>query len=202
MLYSGLNSTQSYRDLMPLVTEMLAQWRQLGDKGGCAEILNQLGELTRYQGEYGHAAIYYAESLALWQELGDRGGWIALVRNNQGWLAHIQGDEDLACALLAESLALAHQIADQNVIAWCLAGLGLVAIAQGRAERAARLLGAAKAPFDATGSLTDPFDRAEFDRSTAAARAQLGEEAFAAAWAAGRAMTLEQAIEEALGENI
>jgi len=31
-------------------------------------------------------------------------------------------------------------------------------------------------------------------------RAQLGEEAFAAAWEAGRAMTLEQAIEEALGQ--
>ena len=34
----------------------------------------------------------------------------------------------------------------------------------------------------------------------AAARAALGEAAFAAAWAAGRALTLEQAVAEALGD--
>jgi non-specific serine/threonine protein kinase len=177
--------------------EILAQWRQLGDKDACAETLNALGELTRYQGEYGRAAIYYAESLALWQELGER-SWIALVRCNQGLLAHNQGDEDLAAALLAESLALARETGQQNTIAWCLAGLGWVAMAQGRAERAARLLGAAKAPFDATGSLTSSVDRAEFDRSAAAARATLGKDAFAAAWEGGQAMTLEQALAEAL----
>jgi hypothetical protein len=71
-------------------------------------------------------------------------------------------------------------------------------MAQGRAERAAQLLGAAKAPLDATGSRTHHVDRAEFDRSAAAARAQLGEDAFAAAWTAGQALTLDQAITEAL----
>ncbi len=193
-------STQSYSELILHNTEILAQWRQLGDKNACAETLNALGELTRYQGEYGRAAMYYAESLALWHELGDR-SWIALVRNNQGWLAHNQGDEAQAAALLTESLVLAREIAEQNTIAWCLAGLGCVAMAQGRAERAARLLGAAKAPFDATGILTPPVDRAEFDRSAAAARATLGEEAFAAAWEAGSALTLDEAAAEALGDK-
>jgi predicted ATPase/class 3 adenylate cyclase len=190
-------STQSYSELISHNTEILAQWRQLGDKGACAETLHALGEITRYQGEYGRAAMYYAESLALWQELGDR-SWIAFVRNNQGYLAHNQRDEDLAAALLMESLVLARETGQQNTIAWCLAGLGWVAMAQGQAERAARLLGAAKAPFDATGNLIHPVDRAEFDRSAAAARATLGEEAFAAAWEAGRALTLEQAIAAAL----
>ena len=39
-----------------------------------------------------------------------------------------------------------------------------------------------------------PDERACYERSVAAARAQLDEAAFAAAWAEGRAMTLEQAI--------
>ena len=43
-----------------------------------------------------------------------------------------------------------------------------------------------------------PADRADHDRDVAAVRAALGEAAFAAAWAEGRAMTMEQAIAEAL----
>ena len=44
------------------------------------------------------------------------------------------------------------------------------------------------------------YGRAEFDRNVAAARTQVGEDAFAAAWQAGQAMTLEQAIECALNQ--
>ena len=41
-------------------------------------------------------------------------------------------------------------------------------------------------------------ERAEYDHSVAAIHVQLDEATFAAAWAAGRAMTLEQALAEAL----
>jgi hypothetical protein len=40
----------------------------------------------------------------------------------------------------------------------------------------------------------------EFERTVSDARGALGEEAFAAAWAEGRAMSLEQAIAFALEE--
>jgi hypothetical protein len=45
--------------------------------------------------------------------------------------------------------------------------------------------------------LAHPVERA---KATAAARAALGEEAFAVAWAEGQAMTLEQALDYALTE--
>jgi len=51
------------------------------------------------------------------------------------------------------------------------------------------------------GSLRPPIERAKYDRSLAAVHAALSEEAFAAAWSAGRAMTLEQAIADALREG-
>ena len=41
-------------------------------------------------------------------------------------------------------------------------------------------------------------DHADYERFVAAARSDLDEEAFAAAWAKGRAMTLEQAIAYAI----
>jgi hypothetical protein len=43
------------------------------------------------------------------------------------------------------------------------------------------------------------FDRVRYERTVAAVRAALDAVAFVAAWAAGRALPLEQAIAEALG---
>ena len=45
------------------------------------------------------------------------------------------------------------------------------------------------------------ISQAEFERHMAAVRAALGDEAFDAAWAAGRAMSLAQAIADALAEG-
>jgi len=47
----------------------------------------------------------------------------------------------------------------------------------------------------------EPIHRVEYDRTVAAIQTQLNEAAFAAAWAEGRAMTLEQAIAYALSES-
>ncbi len=74
-----------------------------------------------------------------------------------------------------------------------LLGLAGVASAQGQAARAARLFGAAGGDPPPI-----PAHRHEWERNMAAVRAQLDEEAFAAAWAEGRAMALEQAIAYAL----
>jgi hypothetical protein len=41
----------------------------------------------------------------------------------------------------------------------------------------------------------------EYERTVAETRAALGDAAFAAAWAEGRAMSLEQAVEYGLGEG-
>ncbi len=69
-------------------------------------------------------------------------------------------------------------------------------------RRAARLCGAADALHDLSRFSLSPAERVERDRALAAARAALGEEAFAAVYAEGQAMTMEQAVEYALdGEH-
>jgi hypothetical protein len=60
------------------------------------------------------------------------------------------------------------------------------------------LFGAAEALREAVDEPLPPAYRAGYERDLAAARLELDEEAFAAAWAAGRAMTIEEAIAEAL----
>ena len=67
-------------------------------------------------------------------------------------------------------------------------------------ERAARLFGAAEALEDSM--IARPefaiFDNGALQAPIAMLRTRLGDDAFAAAWAEGRAMTLEQAIAYAL----
>jgi hypothetical protein len=99
---------------------------------------------------------------------------------------------------LAQGVALSQTLGDQTSLAWCLAGLGSVAALDEASERAARLWGAAEQLRQTIGCRPPPAARATYERAIALARGQFGDEAFAAVWAEGRAMSLEQAIAEAL----
>jgi hypothetical protein len=65
-------------------------------------------------------------------------------------------------------------------------------------ERVARLCGAAATLREAVGAPAPISYREVHDRSMEAARAALGEAAFVAYWAAGRARPLESALDEAI----
>jgi hypothetical protein len=76
-------------------------------------------------------------------------------------------------------------------------GLSVAVLAgrQGEAERAIRLLGAAEAFCETLGARPPVANEADYERTVAEGRAGLGEAGFAAAWAEGRAMSLERATE-------
>ena len=89
----------------------------------------------------------------------------------------------------------------------CLEGLAAVAlvtdevVSEARVTRAARLLGAAATQREALGTPVLPIERPVVEGAIAAARARLGDEAFALAWAEGQVMTLEHASASALDET-
>jgi predicted ATPase/DNA-binding CsgD family transcriptional regulator len=189
-----------YERAMALYNESLAIRRDLGDKRGIAMSLNSLGVMARNRGDPAAAHSLYEESLALFRELGDRWG-VGLLLNNLARAARDLGDWQHTATLCAESLALFRELGDRHGIAWVLSNLMIVAQRQGACERAARLYGAAEGLRQALGSSSlslSPAERATYEASAAAARVKLGEAAFAAAQAAGRAMTLEQGIEFAV----
>ncbi|HLV78953.1 MAG TPA: hypothetical protein VKT32_01690, partial [Chthonomonadaceae bacterium] len=61
-------------------------------------------------------------------------------------------------------------------------------------ERAIRLYAAAQALREAISCPCPPRDQEKLDRDLASLRAALGEEVFTAAWNAGLAMTMDQAL--------
>ncbi len=190
---------QDFPRAVGLYREALAQFEELGAQDSVAMVLNSLGLVTGNQGDYGTARSLLEKSLAIRRRLGDKRG-IALTGGNLAVFALHQGDYVVARALAREGLAIDRELRDARGSISDLEELGLLAAAQGQAARAARLLGAADALRANIGAPLSPSEHAfyDYDHHVAGIAAALGQEAFTAAWAEGRAMTLEQAIKYAM----
>jgi non-specific serine/threonine protein kinase len=163
-------------------------------------VANCLGGLTQIalaQGELKLARSLLERSLVIYQKLGDERQaafvWIRLGR--------IDVDErllDAARARLRDGLTLSRELDDPTGMMAGLVGFGSLAAAQRHPEQALRLLGAA----DAHAERTDIGFRqwaVTTQRAAQAARAMLAEREANNAFQAGRNLTLDQAIDEALG---
>jgi predicted ATPase len=188
-------------DAQVWIEQSLALCREARQSDGLAWSLFDLGHLAFVQGELARAEPLLAESLALFREQGiGYGCQRALV--SLGHIARVQGQLAQATTWYQESFTvrppstIASSYELETLIA--LEGLAAAAGAQEHTERAARLFGAAENLRNLAGFPLLPIARAAYDRDVATTRAQLDEDIWRAAWAAGQAMTMEQAIAEAL----
>ena len=174
----------------------LALHRELGDRRGIAVALNNLGFLTLARGDYSRAVALCEESLTLNKRLGDARG-ISSALNNLADAARAQGHYGRAASLYEECLSLYHTMGDKASLAGCLEDMAEVVRARGEPERAARLLGAATTLREAIGAPLPAASRVGYERGMAALHTTLGESAFAEAWAAGAALSSDEAVDEA-----
>jgi tetratricopeptide (TPR) repeat protein len=175
-------------------------WRELGDPNGLAAALNNFANAAVVRGDYTSARAWYEEALHINRERGNRAGE-AYNLNNLGDVAFRHGDADAALDFYRRSLSLLRELGDRHTIDALLDAFAAVAAAKGEWERSARLLGAADALREDLDVVLSPGDQAEHERQVAALRSALAETAFAAAWAAGRVLSPEQATALALGED-
>jgi len=189
-----------YARATALYEQSLALWQELGYKGGIAEALTNLGAVAADQGDYARATALCEQSLTLWQELGDKSG-IAETLIHLGRIALFEGDAGRARALLEQSLAQFRELEEKRGIAECFEELARVAALQGQLIRAAQLYGGAEALRASISAPMSSEARSLHKHALAAICVQLDEATFAAAWAAGRAMPLEQAIADALTDK-
>ncbi|MEV7269409.1 AfsR/SARP family transcriptional regulator [Streptomyces bacillaris] len=120
-----------------------------------------------------------------------------------GFVAELRGDAAAAAAHHLQGLEIARALAEPRALALSLEGLaGAAALTADAASatRAAVLLGAAAAARRTAGAPLPPAERADVDRITAAARAALGPEAFAEAYAEGTRLPPEEAAHRARTE--
>jgi predicted ATPase/DNA-binding CsgD family transcriptional regulator/transcriptional regulator with XRE-family HTH domain len=189
-------ATEHLEEALPLLQES-------GEEGMAAQAHTWLGMVLLLQGDHERAEQRFEESLALGRRIGDRLS-IYQALFNLGQLALSRADYDLAASRFLEGIVPAEEMGDQVNIALFVEGLAAVAGAQGHDERSARLFGAAEVIIEATGVLRykdyQP-NSSLYERTVAAVRSRLGEEAFEGARAEGRAMDFERAVEYALSQE-
>jgi non-specific serine/threonine protein kinase len=203
LFYLGAHSLanpEEYVAGIALCEEGLTLFRELDEPLGMARTLNILGELARLAGDYERARIAYEECIAIFGRTGDKLRE-TIVTGNLSYVVQHQGDHRRAEALCKEGIARLQELEIRYPSAFFLAALAGPVAAQGDAVRATRLLGAAEAIREAMGVGQLASDQLEVDAYVSAARAQLSRATFEAAWAAGRAMSLEEAVAYALGQD-
>ncbi len=181
---------------MSLYDECVDLARELANTWLHGATLCQHALLAGTQGDYQRATALSTQGLALLREVGD--GWtIAWSLYMQGQVGLGQSDYDRAKRSFTESLSLCGKVGNRYMSMECLGGLARAASAQGLHHRAARLFGAAESLNEGLKYHRSPWVQTSLDQHLGFTRSVLGD-TFAAAWAEGRAMTLEQAIEYAL----
>jgi ATP/maltotriose-dependent transcriptional regulator MalT len=177
-----------------LLEEALALSKELGDKMAIAHSHRLAGRLALSQNKTTIARSFTEEALSLLREIEDRQG-TALSLCLLAQVEACQGNHATARTLYEESLSMAAKgVDDKGLIPSCMEGLVSLAAVQGETTWAARLLGAAEALREAIRVTISPIERSGYERLVADVRTNLGEKAFATAWAEGRAMTPEQAL--------
>jgi tetratricopeptide (TPR) repeat protein len=180
-----------------LAMEARELFRRLGDRGRAARTVNALGLIAWRQGDYERAEELHEEALALRREVRDRIG-MAQSLSNLGLVATDRGDYARAAALQKESLVLEAALGNIHGLVDSFENVALNDVELRNDVHAAHLFGVAAALRARIGVPLVPSDRDHNERRIAQIRVRLGDAAFAAAWEAGRAMTLDEAIAYAL----
>jgi tetratricopeptide (TPR) repeat protein len=183
----------------PVLEESLAVSRELRNTWHIAQSILFLGILAYSQGYIQQASTLWEESLALHRA--DANTWlIGIVLAFLAMAALEQSDHARAKDQLIESLTLLRELGEKWQTAHTLEVFACLAVAQAQPSpiRAAHIFGAAEVFRETLSAPVLPFQRHFNERGVAALRAQLDDSALAAAWAEGRAMTLEQVVAYAL----
>jgi predicted ATPase/DNA-binding XRE family transcriptional regulator len=196
MIAIAATETGQFDRAVPLYEEILARSREFAHARGIALALGHLGSLATRQGAFDRARPLLAEAVALYRDHDDRFA-LAWSLYELGELERVQGDAIAAMRCLQESLTLHQELGATSRIIVCLLTLAALAEATGQPERAVRLLGVAQAQRESHSARLLYADRIQQEQILERTRTFLGEEAFAMAWDAGRALTLDDAIAEA-----
>jgi tetratricopeptide (TPR) repeat protein len=182
-----------------LFSESLSLYRDAGDRWGAAGALLGVAVANYRQGDAPQAVALLEESLSLFNEVGDRRS-AALAALNLADALRDSGDLTQAGVHYRDALTEFGAAEDRALVAEGLLGLARLLVRERRFEHAARLLGAASAlAHDADpDSPQESFQPAILEAEGTVIRSQLGNDAFAAAWDAGRSLSLDEAVQVAL----
>jgi non-specific serine/threonine protein kinase len=189
-----------YERSKELFEEGVALARKMGGALPLGDLLMALGYEYLLEGDHERATALSEEAAELYRERGSRSG-LKYALYILGWAALLREDHEQAKALLEENLVLCKDIGAKVIGSLSAEGLACSAASRGEARRAARLFGVAATLREAVGYQQPPRERALGEPYLDAARSRLSEAEWEVAFAEGKNMGLEEAVEYALSEE-
>lgn len=189
-----------YAEARRLAQAALSSFLDLGFQRNVPLALLLSGEAALLMGDLAAARASGQRALDLYRELDSPWGIAAA----QQLLGHV----DLGCAQWSDaaaqfktSLKSARGLCDAKLTATALAALGRVALAQGELGSAGLLLAAAQHQLETLPRFLAPGYRTVIESQVTALRAAFSEDEFAAIWAEGWALGIDQVVTLALGDQ-
>ena len=169
-------------------------FQQSGDLIRTGTYVGNLGMLELIDGDLDAARTHLAEALDIARAANIRSNMV-FETHHLGLAQYLSGALDAAEALFAESLDLARQSGMNVEVGYALLGLALASRGGAQPGWAAQLHGAADQALADPGHSWEPLERRLADQDRERLRGILGDEAFAAEYAAGRTLDPARVLE-------
>ena len=173
--------------------ESVRLYHQAGDQIETGQMLCSLGYYELLAGDLEAARRHLTEALDTARTLNDRTG-IAYATTHLGLAEYLGGSAAAAEVLFAESFTLARRGGMKRRAAHALRGLALAGRGGAGPGWRARLHGAADQALSDLGETVGPLEGGLADRDRERLRAEMGDGAFEAAYAAGRTLDAAQVL--------
>ncbi|MGH9442595.1 MAG: protein kinase domain-containing protein [Thermoanaerobaculia bacterium] len=192
----SVGETERARDLFE---KCLRTFSELGDLDAMAWTQSHLAGMAQDRGERDEAKKLLTQSLSTFERTGD---WIGVANcaSDLARIAERDGDFDSARFSLRNALAIVRRDGAKRSIARLIDSYAMLAAAEGLASRAICLVGAVEAFRKSHGFPRPRFERVAIEQTVEKAAEGISEQEAETAWRRGRAMSIEEAVEEALAE--
>jgi tetratricopeptide (TPR) repeat protein len=167
--------------------------RTIGDEYRETRPLHMLAAATRMEGDLQGAQTLYEESLVLARKLGDE-SMISGELDNLGSVSLHIGDLKKAKDLYREAAERSYRQQNKYLLPYVPLHFSMVALEEGKHDRAVKLLGASDALFESSGMSPDPDEVVERDNTISKLRKTVDENSFNRLWAEGRKLSLDQTV--------
>jgi tetratricopeptide (TPR) repeat protein len=159
--------------------------------------LSGLGSIAADEGDFERAREMKERSLAVFRESGDK--WIiGLLTWSLAKACIIGRDFEAARRYLSESIALSRELGNKWSVPYALEAIADICAAEGRGAKAVRLYGAASTQREMLGLAFPPAEKLSYQKGLDRLHELVQEKQFEAEWHAGRALTVQAAINLAL----
>ena len=181
-----------YEKAKSLYREMQERFSMLGERFWASICMIELGRLAMEEGVLHQAQAFLEQALAIQQEIGYK-PVIADCLTDLSNLFYLQGNLEAFKQNFRESVSLRNYFAKVHKSCILMAILGSLYLRE--PEISARLIGGVHHYEKESGYPLKPLEKRFWDRAETHSRKMLGEEVFASAFAKGRRMSLDEALD-------